>query len=137
MRVSPRLAALTPGGCEAHSNSRTSTKGQRGSPCDSAARAQRQIRAHPAEVYGVTVIMSDWSDVPDRLATLSAHPGAESAFGANGHQWRREPSITEIELAELQSQLGVDLPDECRAFLLQVSRGGAGPRIRALSAPPR
>ncbi|MFJ8828514.1 SMI1/KNR4 family protein [Micromonospora aurantiaca] len=48
-------------------------------------------------------------------------------FGANGHQWRREPPLTTDELAELESQLDVELPAEYRSFLLQVSRGGAGP----------
>ncbi|MEV4691484.1 SMI1/KNR4 family protein [Micromonospora echinospora] len=48
-------------------------------------------------------------------------------FGANGHQWRREPPLTTDELAGLESQLDVELPAEYRSFLLQVSRGGAGP----------
>jgi hypothetical protein len=73
------------------------------------------------------VIASDWSDVPGRLARLSKDPHAESVFGVGGHQWRLEPPLTDDELAEVESQLGVDLPAEYRAFLLQVSRGGAGP----------
>ncbi|GIE76605.1 hypothetical protein Aph02nite_25550 [Actinoplanes philippinensis] len=73
------------------------------------------------------MIISDWSDVPDRLASLSTQSHAGTLFGANDHQWRREPPITENELAELESQLGVELPAEYRTFLLQVSRGGAGP----------
>lgn len=73
------------------------------------------------------MILSDWSDVPDRLARLSTHPFAGMVFGASGHQWRREPPLTTDELAELESQLDVELPAEYRSFLLQVSRGGAGP----------
>ena len=73
------------------------------------------------------MILSDWLDVPDRLARLSTHPSAGMVFGANGHQWRREPPLTTDELAELESQLDVELPAEYRSFLLQVSRGGAGP----------
>ncbi|WP_433319854.1 SMI1/KNR4 family protein [Micromonospora chersina] len=73
------------------------------------------------------MILSDWSDVPDRLARLSTHPSAGTVFGANGHQWRREPPLTTDELAELESQLDVELPAEYRSFLLQVSRGGTGP----------
>lgn len=73
------------------------------------------------------MILSDWSDVPDRLARLSTHPSAGAVFGANGHQWRCEPPLTTDELAELESQLDVELPAEYRSFLLQVSRGGAGP----------
>ena len=55
------------------------------------------------------------------------HPSAGMVFGAIGHQWRREPPLTTDELAELESQLDVELPAEYRSFLLQVSRGGAGP----------
>lgn len=73
------------------------------------------------------MVLSDWSDVPDRLARLSMHPSAGMVFGAIGHQWRREPPLTTDELAELESQLDVELPAEYRSFLLQVSRGGAGP----------
>ncbi|MET9302723.1 SMI1/KNR4 family protein [Micromonospora aurantiaca] len=73
------------------------------------------------------MILLDWSDVPDRLGRLSTHPSAGMVFGANGHQWRREPPLTTDELAELESQLDVELPAEYRSFLLQVSRGGAGP----------
>ncbi|MEU2615190.1 SMI1/KNR4 family protein [Micromonospora sp. NPDC007271] len=71
--------------------------------------------------------LSDWSDVPGRLASLSTHPNADTVFGANRHQWRSEPPLTMDELAELESQLGVELPAEYRSFLLQVSRGGTGP----------
>jgi hypothetical protein len=73
------------------------------------------------------VIGSDWSDVRARLSRLSAHPNAGAVFGAAGHQWQCEPPLTAEELADLESQLGVELPGEYRAFLVQVSRGGAGP----------
>jgi len=91
-----------------------------------------QMSARSADVHGVAVITSDWSDVPGRLANLSTHPNAGSVFGANGHQWRPEPPLTKDELAELESQLGIDLPREYRAFLLQISRGGAGPAYVAV-----
>jgi len=65
--------------------------------------------------------------VPGRLATLSKHPKAGSIFGANRHHWLAEPPLSEDELADLESQLDVELPHEYRAFLLQVSRGGVGP----------
>ncbi|MEU8265373.1 SMI1/KNR4 family protein [Micromonospora sp. NPDC048999] len=73
------------------------------------------------------MIFSDWSDVPDRLARLSTRPYADKVFGADGHQWRCEPPLTTDELAELESQLDVELPAEYRSFLVQVSRGSTGP----------
>ncbi|MFE9580959.1 SMI1/KNR4 family protein [Nocardia sp. NPDC006044] len=72
----------------------------------------------------------DWSDVPDRLARIAETPGANEVFGASGpagHGWRAEPSLTTAELSELEDQVGVALPEEYRAFLLTVGRGGAGP----------
>ena len=65
--------------------------------------------------------------MPGRLTAMSTRPNAGSVFGADGHRWLLEPTLTEDELAELESQLGVELPREYRTFLLQVSRGGAGP----------
>jgi len=83
-------------------------------------------RGH-GDAYGIAVITPDWSDVPGRLATLSEQPNAGSVFGVNGHNWLAEPPLTQDELTEVESQLGIELPDEYRAFLLQASRGGAGP----------
>lgn len=48
-------------------------------------------------------------------------------FGASGHKWVVEEPLTQDELAELEAQTGVGLPEEYRAFLLYVGAGGAGP----------
>ncbi|GGL89508.1 hypothetical protein GCM10012279_03920 [Micromonospora yangpuensis] len=69
----------------------------------------------------------DWSDVRERLARLAAAPAAGEVFGAGAHEWVVEPPLTPAELAEVESQLRVELPGEYRSFLLQVGRGGAGP----------
>jgi hypothetical protein len=68
----------------------------------------------------------DWSGVPDRVAELAAR-GEDAGFGANGHHFLLEPPLRPDELAELEEQCGVALPEEYRSFLLEVSRGGAGP----------
>lgn len=44
-----------------------------------------------------------------------------------GHKWVVEDPLTQGELAELEAQIGVRLPEEYRAFLLHVGAGGAGP----------
>ncbi|GGN57992.1 hypothetical protein GCM10010112_11460 [Actinoplanes lobatus] len=62
----------------------------------------------------------DWSDIRPRLAALAARPGAS-------HGWELEPSLTAGELAELETQIGVELPAGYRTFLLEAGRGGAGP----------
>jgi hypothetical protein len=69
----------------------------------------------------------DWSDVRPRLAELARRTEAAKIFGAVSHAWASEPPLTAGELAELESQLGAELPAEYRSFLLEVSRGGAGP----------
>ncbi len=73
------------------------------------------------------VVNADWRDVGGRLARLSTYRKAGKIFGANGHRWRVEPPLNPEELAELEFQLHVTLPDEYRGFLVEVSRGGAGP----------
>jgi hypothetical protein len=77
--------------------------------------------------YGFVVVSVDWSDLPGRLARVATHPAAGSVFGAWGHKWSVEPRLRPDELLALESRLRVRLPDEYRDFLLEVSRGGAGP----------
>lgn len=70
---------------------------------------------------------SDWADVRERLARLAARPPGQAVFGANGHGWEIEPPLGADELAEVETQLRVELPSEYRSFLVAVGRGGAGP----------
>ncbi|AEV86667.1 hypothetical protein ACWT_5650 [Actinoplanes sp. SE50] len=69
----------------------------------------------------------DWSDVRPRIAVLAGLAGAAEVFGAISHGWRLAPALTADELAELEGQLGVELPVDYGSFLTDVSRGGAGP----------
>lgn len=69
----------------------------------------------------------DWSDVRERLGRLATAPGAADVFGSAGHHWQLEPPLSTAELAEVETQLRVELPDEYRSFLLAAGRGGAGP----------
>lgn len=48
-------------------------------------------------------------------------------FGSIGHRFRLEPVLSPAELAELEAQIGIRLPQEYRTFLLTVGAGGAGP----------
>ncbi|MGY3205380.1 SMI1/KNR4 family protein [Streptomyces sp. TE5632] len=68
-----------------------------------------------------------WAGVRERIAALGALPASSEAFGSFGHRWALENPLTEVELTELETQLGVSLPAEYRAFLTQVGAGGAGP----------
>ncbi|MGW0706020.1 SMI1/KNR4 family protein [Streptomyces sp. NPDC002643] len=68
-----------------------------------------------------------WAGVRQRVAALGAAPGSHEVFGALGHGWVLEEPLTEGALAELETQLGVRLPEEYRTFLTEVGAGGAGP----------
>ncbi|RJL22585.1 SMI1/KNR4 family protein [Bailinhaonella thermotolerans] len=70
---------------------------------------------------------TDWSDVRRRVARLAEAAGDDAVFGSADHGWELEPPLEPGELAEVEARLGVELPGEYRSFLLEVSRGGAGP----------
>ncbi|MDX6258559.1 MAG: hypothetical protein QOH84_247 [Kribbellaceae bacterium] len=74
-----------------------------------------------------TVTQPDWSDVPDRLKRLTRAPFASAVLGSELHHWKLESPLSLGELAELEAQLQVELPEGYRSFLLQAGRGGAGP----------
>ncbi|SED03151.1 SMI1 / KNR4 family (SUKH-1) [Streptomyces sp. 3213] len=68
-----------------------------------------------------------WVGVRQRVEAAAAGPAGSKVFGALGHKWVVEDPLTQGELAELEAQTGVRLPEEYRAFLLHVGAGGAGP----------
>ncbi|MEU3664492.1 SMI1/KNR4 family protein [Streptomyces sp. NPDC032940] len=68
-----------------------------------------------------------WVGVRQRVEAAGAGPFGSKVFGALGHQWIVEDPLTQSELAELEDQTGVRLPEEYRTFLLHVGAGGAGP----------
>jgi hypothetical protein len=70
---------------------------------------------------------TDWSSVPARIAALSAHPHRREVFGSEGHGFQLEPALTAADVTDLESCLGVVLPEDYRNFLTEVSAGGAGP----------
>ncbi|GHJ96568.1 hypothetical protein SNE510_60870 [Streptomyces sp. NE5-10] len=68
-----------------------------------------------------------WAGIRQRVEALKASPAGSDVFGARGHQWVLEQPLSHAELAELEAQMKVTLPEEFRAFLLLVGAGGAGP----------
>lgn len=68
-----------------------------------------------------------WAGIRQRVEILSAAPTSSEVFGALGHQWVLEQPLSQDDLAELEAQMKVRLPEEFRTFLLSVGAGGAGP----------
>ncbi|MET9099378.1 SMI1/KNR4 family protein [Streptomyces antibioticus] len=68
-----------------------------------------------------------WADVRRRVTELGARPAGGDVFGAHGHGWELADPLTEAQLTDLETQLGVRLPEQYRSFLCEVGAGGAGP----------
>jgi hypothetical protein len=63
----------------------------------------------------------------ERLREDYARGQAGGIFGANGHQFKLMPQLSEADVAEAEAQFGAQFPEEYRGFLTAVSAGGAGP----------
>ncbi|MEU7337953.1 SMI1/KNR4 family protein [Streptomyces sp. NPDC007074] len=70
---------------------------------------------------------SIWVGVRGRVQALVAARGGADVFGATGHKFFLENPLTPAELADLEGQTGVSLPEDYRTFLLHAGAGGAGP----------
>ncbi|MER5888086.1 SMI1/KNR4 family protein [Streptomyces sp. NPDC001941] len=68
-----------------------------------------------------------WDGVRRRVAALAADSSGGTVFGSRGHGWVLEDPLSEDQLAELEAQIGVRLPEDYRGFLTGVGAGGAGP----------
>jgi hypothetical protein len=62
--------------------------------------------------------------VRDAIAALAASDRGRKRFGAAQHGYELAPPIA---IAEVERMLGVELPDDVRAFVTGVASGGAGP----------
>lgn len=67
----------------------------------------------------------NWEPVRFRLQALKG--SAAKIFGANAHKFELNPVLSERQVAEAETQWGIRLPKDYRAFLLQAGAGGAGP----------
>jgi hypothetical protein len=78
-------------------------------------------------VRGITKRPADLTTVPARLARLRERGGYGRVFGADSHQFRLNPPLTEAEVDGFERAHGVVLPTHYRRFLTDIGNGGAGP----------
>ncbi len=77
----------------------------------------------------------DLSRLSEKLGWLRAldgdhrasSPSSLASFGASRHGHRLAPRIELEELIRFEASIGARLPEDYRAFLLQIGNGGAGP----------
>ena len=73
-----------------------------------------------------------WSGVRDRVIAVVEAERRTRGRGPFPHELF-EPVLTAEEIAEVEAQYGVDLPDEYRSFLAEVGAGGPGPALELTS----
>ncbi|MFE0628497.1 SMI1/KNR4 family protein [Streptomyces sp. NPDC058864] len=73
-----------------------------------------------------------WSGVRERVIAVEEAERRASGRGTSPHPVF-EPVLTAAEIAEVEAQYGVELPDEYRTFLAEVGAGGPGPAFELAS----
>jgi SMI1/KNR4 family protein SUKH-1 len=69
----------------------------------------------------------DRAEIAGRLDFLRRTDPGFTRFGCEEHRYLLNEPLTESEVTGFEDRYGVSLPEEYRAFLLQVGDGGAGP----------
>lgn len=65
--------------------------------------------------------------IRDKLKSLRELDRACALFGASSHRYGLGPALTDVEVAQFERRLGVNLPTEYRHFVMEIGHGGAGP----------
>lgn len=71
--------------------------------------------------------MENITRIAEKLSRLEKRDTGHDIFGADSHDYRRNPVLREEEAAAFETQYGVRLPEEYRLYLTKVANGGAGP----------
>jgi hypothetical protein len=68
-----------------------------------------------------------WAGVRERVEALAGQSGATEVFGASAHGFTLEAPLTQEQLLDWETRVGVTLPVQYRSFLTEVAATGAGP----------
>lgn len=71
--------------------------------------------------------MLDQFVVRQRLEKLAERDTGFTIFGSRSHQYRLGPPLAEGQVAELEHEMGIELPADYRSFVSTIGNGGAGP----------
>jgi hypothetical protein len=73
--------------------------------------------------------MVEWdrAEVVDRLGLLRRTDPGFTRFGSAVHRYSLNQPLPESEVTAFEARHGLSLPEEYRAFLVEVGDGGAGP----------
>jgi SMI1 / KNR4 family (SUKH-1) len=74
----------------------------------------------------------DWSGVRERVIAVEEAERRARGLGPSRYP-TFAPVLTPAEIAEVEAQFGVALPDEYRTFLAEVGAGGPGPALELTS----
>lgn len=69
----------------------------------------------------------DRAEVIDRLNFLRRTDPGFTRFGSARHRYLLNPPLTESAVTAFETRYGISLPEDYRAFVLEVGDGGAGP----------
>jgi hypothetical protein len=66
-------------------------------------------------------------DIPQKLARLRQVDPHCLLFGAEGHRYRLNPCLRQVEVQSFEREHGIELPRGYREFITEIGDGGAGP----------
>jgi hypothetical protein len=68
-----------------------------------------------------------WEGIKARVEALTKQDNTLEVFGANHHKYRINPCLTEEEIAKIEQENDMQLPEDYRTYLKFFGDGGAGP----------
>jgi hypothetical protein len=78
------------------------------------------------------LVRATFSEIRERLAELDRLDSGRKVFGSDKHQYRLNPPLSMNRVEQIETLIGVRLPDQYRRFATEFADGGAGPGARGI-----